>query len=66
MQLPQRLRGFLLAGGTVCSVVGLTVVWKDWVGGDTYKPKVEADIKDKVVLVTGANTGKNMWYIGTL
>jgi len=46
-----------MAGGVLCSVVGGYVLYKDWVNSKDPMRKVPKDLKDKVYLVTGANTG---------
>lgn len=67
IQLPARAKRLLVAAGAACSIIGGTVLIKDAVGGDKYekigeeeaKKKLVDSIKNKVFIVTGANTGLN-------
>ena len=67
--IPLKARNAMAAGGVVCSVIGGVVILKDSVGGGQYdkdakqddtsagKKKYKETCKDKVYVVTGANSG---------
>ncbi len=72
MRLPAmsgRARGLLTVGSVACSIIGGVVIWKDSIAGEKFDKdrdkedlitvkKVRESAKDKVYVVTGANSGK--------
>jgi len=46
-----------MGGGLLCSLVGGYVIYADWRNSTDPMARVPKDLKDKVYLVTGANTG---------
>jgi hypothetical protein len=66
--LPRRAQILIATGGVACSVVGGVVLWKDRIAGKKFEENNEGDqipkeqdrkkeYKDKVFIVTGANSG---------
>ena len=59
MILPQKVNSLALFGSGMCTIIGGIVIWKDGIGGEKadHVQDADADLKDKVYIVTGANTG---------
>merc|ERR1712066_597339 len=67
--IPGKAQAIIATAGVTCSVIGGVVLWKDIVGGGQFDKEAKQDdtiagkkryretCKDKVYIVTGANSG---------
>ncbi|XP_059092992.1 retinol dehydrogenase 13-like [Tigriopus californicus] len=63
MIFSKRGQAVITAGGVLCTLAGVTVIWKDKIGGeklydrDNDQRSIKERMKGKVIIVTGSNSG---------
>ena len=60
LSVPRRAQWLMAAGGAVCTAMGATVLWKDFLGGDGAATAGDGGVpsqEGRVFVVTGANSG---------